>query len=309
MKITNDYQQNTVQHNMQNMQPNKNMDKIDISDKKDTAVLLEISIEGRKAIELKDKNEFSKEIVHYDRSANDLPSYSGIYDVDKAIATALEGCNKDEKGFVYDIIRQNFLIEDSSSMTEEERQANISLGMKKAEYAMKNFIPEDKKKSFLDAMETIAKLASAGKAKKNGEMDYGVRKASYLGSGSNLVETTNTVDMMKRMDPTAYSKYQKIQEESSEEDRPFNALKYLTNWHIDAVKSDDTMVDKYESQSKKYVDENVKNLQIDTTFDKLNTHSMEAFIDSLKSFQTNNPGFLSNIINRELTINLQKFLV
>ena len=37
---------------------------------------------------------------------------------------------------MYDIIRQNFLVGNSGSMTEEERQANISLGMKKAEYAL-----------------------------------------------------------------------------------------------------------------------------------------------------------------------------
>ena len=49
---------------------------------------------------------------------------------------------------------------------EEERQANISLGMKKAEYGAENFISEDSRKSFLEAMESIAKLASAGKADK-----------------------------------------------------------------------------------------------------------------------------------------------
>ncbi len=45
---------------------------------------------------------------------------------------------------MYGIIRQNFLVENSKSMTEEERQANISHGMKKAEYAAGNLIPEEK---------------------------------------------------------------------------------------------------------------------------------------------------------------------
>ena len=60
-------------------------------------------------------------------------------------------------------------------MSEEERQANISLGMKKAEYAANNFISEDKK-VLLDAMESIAKLASAGKMNADGNMDYGVKR-------------------------------------------------------------------------------------------------------------------------------------
>ncbi len=55
----------------------------------------------------------------------------------------MENCSKEEQGFVYDIIRQNFLVGNSGSMTEEEWQANISLGMKKSEYAAQNFIPED----------------------------------------------------------------------------------------------------------------------------------------------------------------------
>ena len=42
----------------------------------------------------------------------------------------------------------------------------------------------------LDAMESIAKLASAGKMNADGNMDYGVKKGNYLGHGSNLVYTT-----------------------------------------------------------------------------------------------------------------------
>lgn len=82
-------------------------------------------------------------------------------------------------------------------MTEEERQANISLGMKKAEYAAENFISEDNRNPFLEAMESVAKLASAGKAGNNGNMDYGVKKGNYLGHGSNLVYTTDVVDVMR----------------------------------------------------------------------------------------------------------------
>ena len=64
--------------------------------------------------------------------------------------------------------------------------------MKKAEYAAENFISEDSRKSFLEAMESIAKLASAGKADNNGNMDYGVGKGTYLGHGSNLVTVSYT---------------------------------------------------------------------------------------------------------------------
>ena len=90
-------------------------EKIDISKEKDDAVILEISAKGKRAIQLKEKNEFEQNIVQVDKSADDLPAYSGMYDVDKTISSSLENCSKEEQGFVYDIIRENFLIGNGSS--------------------------------------------------------------------------------------------------------------------------------------------------------------------------------------------------
>lgn len=247
---------------------------------------------------------FQSEIKHYDKSANYLPAYSGMYGADKAIATAVENCSKEEQEFVYDIIRQNFLVGNNSSMTEEERQANISLGMKKAEYAAENFISEDSRKSFLDAMESVAKLASSGKADSSGNMDYGVAKGRYLGHGSNLVQTTNALDMMRTMDKDAYAEYQKI---DKKEDGGLNSLKYLTNWYASAVKKNPTMIDNYEKQSDEYVEQNVKNRKLDKTFADIKTESKSAFLESLKAFQISNPGFLSSIIDRELALKFWNF--
>lgn len=241
---------------------------------------------------------FQSEIKHYDKSANYLPAYSGMYGADKAIATAVENCSNEEQAFVYDIIRQNFLVGNSSSMTEEERQANISLGMKKAEYAAENFISEDNRNPFLEAMESVAKLASAGKAGNNGNMDYGVKKGKYLGHGSNLVYTTDAVDVMRTMDSSAYTEYQKI----SKEDGGINSLKYLTNWYANAVRKNPNMIDNYEKQSDEYVEQNVKNQKLDKTFAAIKTESKSAFLESLKVFQISSPGFLTSIIDRELSL-------
>ena len=262
----------------------------------------EMTAEEVEAKEAKDAA-FQSEIKHYDRSANYLPAYSGMYGADKAIATAVENCSKEEQAFVYDIIRQNFLVGNSSSVTEEERQANISLGMKKAEYAAENFISEDNRKSFLDAMESVAKLASAGKADSNGNMDYGVKKGNYLGHGSNLVYTTDAVDVMRTMDSSAYAEYQKI----NKEDGGINSLKYLTNWYANAVKKDSTMIDNYEKKSDEYVDQNVKNQKLDKTFSDIKTESKSAFLESLKAFRISKQVFLSSIIDRELASKFWNF--
>ncbi len=237
--------------------------------------------EDREALEAKNAS-FQKEITQIDKSLNDLPAYSGMYDADKAVASAVENCGKEEQGFVYDIIRQNFLIGNSGSMTEEERQANILLGMKKAEYAAENFVPEESRKSFLEAMNSIAKLASAGKADSSGNMGYGVAKGRYLGHGSALVRTTSALDMMRTMDQDAYAEYQKI---GKNDDGGLSALKYLTNWYADAVKKNPLLVDNYEKQSEKYVEKNVKDQKLDKTFADLKTGSKAAFFESLKKFR------------------------
>ena len=282
----------------------------DIGSQYGDAVIVEFSgdgmaalVEGKKGSMVPENQEarnasFQKDIVQIDKTLSDLPAYSGMYGADKAVASALENCGKEEQGFVYDIIRQNFLVGNSGSMTEEERQANISLGMKKAEYAAENFIPEDSRDAFLEAMESIAKLASAGKADSNGNMDYGVAKGRYLGHGSNLVQTTNALDMMRTMDKDAYAEYQKMGEK---DDGGLSSLKYLTNWYAGAVKKNPSMVDNYEKQSEEYVEKKVKNQKLDKTFAGLKTGSKDAFFESLKMFQSKNPNFLSSIINRELT--------
>ena len=243
---------------------------------------------------------FEQDIQHFDRRIA-LPEYCGIYKTDKAVATAVEGCSKEEQIFVYGIIRQNFLKENTSSLTEEERQANIALGMKKAEYACENFIPEEHREKFLDAMNTIAKLAGAGKADKNGNMNYGIAKSSYLGHGSNLVETTNTLDMMKNMDSAAYDEYQRIGVESSNEDRPLNRARFLANWYTKALKEKPNIIEEYEKKSNAYFDKEVKDKELPAHFDRIDVSNKETFLAGIRNFMTKNQNFLSGILSFELS--------
>lgn len=60
------------------------------------------------------------------------------------------------------------------------------------------------------------------------------------------------------------------------------------------------MVDNYEKQSEEYIDKNVKDRKLDKTFVGLKTSSKADFLESLKMFQSNNPNFLSSVINCEL---------
>lgn len=300
MRISNDLRPLTVQYDSE--RKDAFIPKGEISKGETAAATMEISKEGKEALALKDDKDFADEIVSLNRPTILLPTYSGIYSADKAVAAAIEGSTEEEQAFVYDIIRQNFLVENSSSMTEEERQANISLGMKKAEFAAENFISEEYRESFLNGMETIAKLASAGKVDAAGNVDYGVNEAKYLGHGSNLVYTTNVVDMMRKMDADAYKEYQEAGNQGSDhKEKAMNALKYLTNWYIDFVKKNPYAVDTYENKSEEYLDSNVKDQELDKTFSGLDTKNKSSFIQSLRAFQISRPTFLSNLIGKELS--------
>ena len=56
--------------------------------------------EDKEAVEARNAA-FQKDIVQVDKSLNNLPAYSGMYGADKAVASALENCGKEEQGFVY----------------------------------------------------------------------------------------------------------------------------------------------------------------------------------------------------------------
>ena len=185
-------------------------------------------------------------------------------------------------------------------MTEEERQANISLGMKKAEYAAKNFISSSQSKDFLDAMESVAKLATVGTAAEDGTMDYGVRKKGWLGEGSDLVYTDDPLDIMRRMDKKAYAEYERINAESDNKSRALDALKYMMKWYVGAVQENPKMVEEYHKQSEEYVKKTVKEQKLDTTFQDMEASSKQAFLESLKAFCLKRPGFLTDILNREM---------
>lgn len=208
---------------------------------------------------------FNEAIETLHREPLDIPEYCGIYKTDKAIATALENCSKEERISVYGIIRRNFLIEDASSLTEEERKQNIVLGMKKAREAAENFIPEEQKQAFLDAMETVAKIANAGKADESGNMNYGVKHPLYLGHGSGLVEMTNDEDVMRTLDPDAYKEYLRLGGEGDDDPlvRWRKQLDYLHDWLAKMKKKDPNYMLKYEKRTTDYMEKYVYNQKWD----------------------------------------------
>ncbi|MCI8327496.1 MAG: hypothetical protein HFI37_06945 [Lachnospiraceae bacterium] len=80
------------------------------------------------------------------------------------------------------------------------------------------------------------------------DLDDIMGRGSYLGHGNDRVYVTDTVRVMQTMDPEAYEEYQKIDRNA---DGGLSALKYLTNWHVNAAEKKASLIDTYEKQMEK----------------------------------------------------------
>lgn len=270
-------------------------ERIDISGQVDDAVAVEISMEGMKKLDeaaLSQDRDLSKVIqsANANKSIDHLlPEYSGIASADQAIHDAMKNADDDTKAFVYRTIRNNFLVKNASELSEEERQANISLGMEKAGFAANTMLDDRHRKSFLDAMEQIAKLASSGIKKEDGTMDYGNTSKTYVGQNGCLVQSTDTLAVMKKIDKKAYETYQSIQDDS------YAQMKFFMKWYSDNLEP----VSKFVKEEDEKKEEVVKNTKVDKTFSGARSAAKEVFISFLQQFAEKNPGLMSAVINRE----------
>lgn len=64
------------------------------------------------------------------------------------------------------------------------------------------------------------------------------------------LNTNNPLDIMKKMDSAAYEEYQKIRQDSSDEDRMLNGLRYMVKWFTHAVQDNPNMIKEYERKLK-----------------------------------------------------------
>lgn len=271
-------------------------ERIDISGQLDDAVALEISMEGMKKLDEsalsqdRDISRLIKPLENGNKSIDHLvPAYSGIASADQAIHDALKNADNDTRAFVYRTIRNNFLVKDASELSEEERQANISLGMEKATFAANTMLDEGHRKSFLDAMGQIAKSASAGTRESDGTMYYGNTSKTYVGQDGRLVQSTDSLAVMKRIDKKSYETYQSLQDDF------YAQMKFFMKWHSDNLEPVSEFV-KEEDEKKEEV---VKTAKVDKTFNGAGSATKEAFISFLQQFAEKNPGFMTSVINRE----------
>lgn len=93
---------------------------------------------------------------------------------------------------------QKLFLRDVGDMTEEQRQAMISLGLEKARYIADNYLEGQQAKDYMDAMTTIAKFALNGVKDENGKYTFDIEKGPLNGAADDQV---NMGDILKEAYP------------------------------------------------------------------------------------------------------------
>jgi hypothetical protein len=120
------------------------------------------------------------------------------------LVKSLQGVSENVQRAAYSIIRKNLMPWNVVDLSEEQRQAAISLGMEKAKFLADNYLSKSTGSEFLDAMEMIAKFGMSGVKGDDGRMTYSI----MWGKGTGIDDTNfNEFDLMKEKDPEAYQTY------------------------------------------------------------------------------------------------------
>lgn len=196
------------------------------------------------------------------------------------LVQSLKGVSQEVIDAVYDTIEKDLLNKNLGTLSEEERQQTIALGLEKAKYIASNYLQGQQADNFLKAMETIAKYALNGTRDESGTITFHIEKGPLVGAPDDYI---NKFDLMKSKDPETYEKYAKnLREafESNDQNKYIKAMRELTDWVERVTRSNPRLIEdalKNYSNWKKKQEETA----LPTYFTNTNFSSKEAFTNSI----------------------------
>lgn len=207
--------------------------------------------------------------------------HTGYARIDNAVIDALRGKSQEVKDGGYDIIRHDLVPNHVHGLEEEDRLAQISLGVEKAEYLAGQFMDERTRDSFMDAIRAIAKIGAAGKRVGDCEMEYQVKHVIGFDGNGHVMEDQSEEFLfaMERLAPGEYEIYKSMAE--AEGDSAREASFFALRWamaHIDAVAGNRTAYDRYKDGQY----EQLEKVKLDQTFAGADTSGKENFLASVR---------------------------
>ncbi len=209
------------------------------------------------------------------------PFYTGYAGIDNAITDALRGKSQELKDNVYQIIWNDLLPHNVHGLEEEDRLALIGLGVEKAGYLAENFLDDKSKAGFMEAMRSIARIATKGKRVGTCEMDYGVKHAVCIDGNGYVHEGSmeETLFAMERESPKDFETYKKMWKSSK--NNGTDAVLFALEWSLKNL----SLIAENREALQKRKDEQYEKLQsvkLDSTFAGADTTSKEKFLASIR---------------------------
>lgn len=206
--------------------------------------------------------------------------YTGYARIDNAVIDALKGRSQEVKDGVYDIIRHDLVPHNVHGLKEEDRLAQISLGVEKARYIAEQFMDERTRVSFMDAIRSIAKIGAAGE-RRGCEMEYPVKRAICFNGNGYVMEDPSDEFLfaMERLSPKDYETYKKMSEAGGESatEASFFALRWAMA-HMDAVAGNRKAYGRHKDEQYGRLEQ----LKLDQTFSGVDVSGKEGFLASVR---------------------------
>lgn len=259
------------------------------------AATVEISNTGKKLsydVQKQERPALQTEALNNNRYEIRSLVRTGYASVDNAIVDSLKDVSAEVRQSAYDIVRHDMLRTYTSGMSENERQDRISLGLAEAQYIADNYLGEEDGAKFMNAMKKVAGIAAGGVADATGKLTYempGQYRVNVDADG-HTVETSDTIGMMKKYDPEKYAKWTALKDSFSktgDKDTLIASMKVEIQFILDNARKNPNAINEYEKEEKEKVDK-LSDEKVNKTFEKVNTSSLDDFMNSLKGIQNGN---------------------
>lgn len=180
---------------------------------------------------------------------------------------------------------QKLFLRDVGDMTEEQRQAMISLGLEKARYIADNYLEGQQAKDYLDAMTTIAKFALNGVKDENGKYTFDIEKGPLNGAADDQV---NMGDILKEAYPDEWEANRAKRRaaiESKDYDALLTAFKEYDNLVENVYTNQIHLVNKKISNYSEWK-KMIENTTIPNHFSNLDKTTLSNFRENIKTANT-----------------------
>ncbi|TKH43956.1 hypothetical protein C1I60_11410 [Paenibacillus terrae] len=198
--------------------------------------------------------------------------YFGTTQINDALNRVLEGQPEEVSNAVYSMIESNFIV--NGTVTDEsQRTVLLEMGVSQSKYIAEHYMEGDKAKEFLETMNQIAAIALTRSIDpETGDISYTTPIDRPIGAPEDYVKMS---ELMKQADPQKYTAF------INDIKGGGNGLSQLIDF-AQKVPQNPKWIEKYKERTGE-IAELLNNTRIENRFDKADTTSASAFMNSMQN--------------------------